>query len=846
MAREGRFASGRAGIGAGGLRRGEGRAYPGAVAAIKPILRASAGARRPPLCEDRPVHLYLGTALIALATLALEVTLTRLLSVTTWYHLAFFCIATAMLGMTAGAATVYLRPRWFEGERAVRSAAIACLAWAAATPACLVLLCILPLVFLPSLMGVLVFAVATLACALPFYCSGVAISAALTRFGLPTGRLYAADLAGAALGCLLVLGALEVMDAPSLVLLCGALGLAAALALRRGRGGRLAIALGLYALAVAANAASGAGIRPLFIKLHLESADSFVLERWNSFSRVAVYRPKRDAPKLWGPSPLAPKGPAMPQYEMNIDGEAGTVLGRFRKAEDIAFLRFDVTNVAHPLRSGGNVCVIGVGGGRDLQTAVYFGYRRILGVEINPIFVDLLRHRFRDFAGLADRGDVELVVDEARSYLSRTEERFDLIQMSLTDTWAATGAGAFSLSENALYTVEAWQTFLGRLAPGGLFTVSRWYDADDLGETGRMLSLGVAALLADGVPDPSRHLAMFASGSVATLVVSREPLAARDLGLLRRNADALRFDAVVLPGMPPAHPDLRVIAAARSLDALRSAARGRPLDFSPPTDESPYFFQMLPLSRLFDREVGRGQGVLRGNQTALGTLVVLVICLGALTLVTVVLPLARSGAGTPVVWSAAGYFASIGAGFMLLEIGLLQRLSVFLGHPVYALGILLFTLIASTGLGSLWSERLPLDRRPGLLAFPLVALVLIGALRFALPELATRLVAAPTGTKIAVSVLAIAPVGVVLGCFLPVGLGLAQAVRRAETPWYWALNGIAGVLCSALAVLLALFRGVSANFDAAALCYALAGLCLLRVARLRAAAVPARGPLGGA
>ena len=166
---------------------------------------------------------------------------------------------------------------------------------------------------------------------------------------------------------------------------------------------------------------------------------------------------------------------------------------------ELDFLRYDVTNLAYRIRNRGRSAVIGVGGGRDMLSAHLFGFEDVTGVELNPIFIDWLTYRFRNYNHLADVPGTRFFVDEARSWFARTTERFDLIEMSLIDTWAATGAGAFSLSENGLYTVQGWQHFLEALTPHGVFTVSRWYDPRNIAETGRLLSLAIAALRRRGV-----------------------------------------------------------------------------------------------------------------------------------------------------------------------------------------------------------------------------------------------------------------------------------------------------------------------------------------------------------
>ena len=769
---------------------------------------------------------YLGLGLIACATLVFEVALTRLLSVTTWYHLAFLAISTAMLGMTAGAVRVYLRPDIFEPDQVARRAANTSLVYALAVTIALAVLCLLPVMAPDTTMGALSLLVTAAVAALPFYCAGIVVTVVLTKTRYPVGLLYSSDLAGAAAGCLLALICLETLDAPSAILVSAAIGLAAGAAFSRSTGSskRASMAaLGavvLVGLAVL-NSSSTNGIGPVVAKGEIQLRSAFEWEKWNSYSRVALFPLDYGAPQYWGASPKAPSTPVQ-QYHMNIDGEAGTTARGFSSLADIDHLRYDVTSFVHYLRPSGNACVIGVGGGRDVQDAILFGHANVLGIDVNRTFIDLHRGRFRSFTGLADRPDVTLVTDEARSYLARHPERYDVIQMSLIDTWAATGSGAFSLSENGLYTLEAWKLFLSRLSDNGVFTVSRWFNPVDLGETGRMLSLATAALFESGAAVPAQHLAMVSSRRVATLLVSRQPLTPEEIARIRKAAADLEFVEVIIPGQMPTHPALRNILAAQSVDDLHRRIADSTLRYDPPTDDSPYFFNMLRLSDLRSAFDVR-PGVVRGNLLATYNLVVLVGSLALLCIATVVLPLlkrAMSTQGAPsVLWSAAVYFSMIGAGFMFLEIGLMQRLSVFLGHPIYGLGVLLFAIIASAGLGSLVSEKL-LPGNPSRLIWlpPVMALLIVGG-NFGIQLMMAYAAPASTLQKIVLSVLAVFPQGVLLGVFFPAGMRLVRVARGTETPWYWALNGVFGVLCSALAVFVSIQFSISANFFLAAACY---------------------------
>ncbi len=788
--------------------------------------------RQPTITKIGPnVHVYAGLFVVSFSALALEVALVRLLSVTTWYHLAFFAISTAMLGGTAGAIRVYLRPGAFPRDSLDKVVSVYCVYLALSIPATLVMLCLIPLSLDKTIMSLLAMLATTVACAFPYYFVGTVVSATLTRSDLPIGRLYASDLIGASLGCLFVLGALEFLDVPSLILLCSCTAALAALifAMRTTWRRRLLLA-GLSAAMLAGtilNSLSLKAIRPLVLKgTVIEPAFRYAIDRWNSYSRVTVYPSVWCAPQYWGPSPWAPLDPVN-QRVMTIDGGAATVMRRFAGYGDIEHLRYDVTNFAYHLGRKGEACIIGVGGGRDIQSALLFRQQHVTGVEINPIFIDLLEHEFRDFAGLAGRPDVTLVTAEARRYLSRDPKKYAVIQMSLTDTWASTGAGAFSLSENSLYTVEAWSVFFDRLADDGIFTVSRWHNPEMLGETGRLVALACGALLRQGIQDPSKHLALVSTENLATLLVSRRPFTQSDVDKIRSICRQYGFRPVLIPGQQPTIALLQRIVSARTYDDLLAATSGGEYDCSPTTDENPYFFNMLRLGHLSAAFAGiGGTGVLNGNLIATLTLIALLAMLLLTVFAAIVVPLllreryetdVAGVAGNP--WWGAIYFSLIGGGFMLVEIALIQRLTVLLSHPTQALGILLFTIIASTGVGSLLSGRCFVIRPPWIYVYPLAMAALIVSVRFVLGLLLREMIAASLLWTIAASVAVIFPLGLLMGMFFPSGMRLAQAVCPLHTPWYWALNGIFGVLCSAAAVFISIYVSVSTNFYLAAGCY---------------------------
>ncbi len=793
------------------------------------------------------LRFYGGVFLVTLATLMLQVVETRILSAVTWYHLAFFVISVGMFGLTAGAVWVYLRRDRFTQATLSHDLAYFSAAFAIATAVSLVIQMGLPL-HGGGLLNWLAWP-ALLAClSIPFFFSGVVVSLALTRSPYPVGRVYGVDLAGAALGCLGVLAVLNMTDAPSAVLWISATAAAAALLFVRSGIGRapksppplafLPRRCGLVTLALvliaAGNGLSEHRLRPLFVKGVSELGNNRpIFDRWNSYSRVTVTDDGVTAPKMWGPAPeFRADDWRVGQRMVLIDGDAGTAAYRFSgDVREADFLRYDITNLPYHLPGLDSAAIIGVGGGRDILSARVFGVSEVTGVEINPIMIRLLTKdpEYMDFAGLADLRGVTYHVDEARSWFARSGKTFDIIQMSLIDTWAATGAGAFTLSENGLYTVEGWRIFLRRLTPDGLFTVSRWYSPDRIEETGRMVSLAMAAAFDMGLPEPSRHIFLASTGTIATLVFSRSPLSPERIAVLKDVVADMGYGVLIAPDAEPASRVLREIVASANPTQLDRYTSSLDLDLTPPTDNRPFFFNQLRLSeavRIFaatGARTPRQNGVAAGNLTATLTLVKLFVLSIALVVAAIVLPLrpAIKDVGRKLAVGGSAYFFLIGVGFMCAEIGLLQRMGVFLGHPIYSLSIVLFSLILATGIGSMISDRWPLDDWRKLLLWSVLTGGYLFALPLWLPDVLSGLESASLLVRASLCVLLIAPAGLLMGYGFPTGMRLISAVDGKPAPWFWGINGAAGVLASSLAVACSIAYGIDITLIVAASCYVL-------------------------
>ncbi len=813
----------------------------------------------------RKAPFLLGVFLLTFAMLIFQSVQTRILSVIAWYYLAFFAISVAMLGMTVGAVWAYLhRDRLASIPLSVTLTNFS-LATAVSIPVSIILQFCLITSTTPTLSTFFAWCLLLIAMALPYVFSGIVVSLALTRSPFPTGQVYGVDLLGAALGCLAVIFLLNIFDGPTAALVTGVLSGLAAMSFHRSeapddrkqlqslpawrRPGPITLALTLFACFNAV--APKISVRPVLVKDDIESPFHNVFEKWNSYSRIVASRPQSGKPFLWGGSPKLP-AISVPQSALNIDGAAGTNMFHYDGTpQSISFLQYDLVGLAYRLPNLHKSAVIGVGGGRDIMTAHYFGVADITGVELNPIFIylDTRDPVFSRFSNLGAIPDLKLHVDDARSWFASTHEKFDLVQMSMIDTWAATGAGAFSLSENGLYTLEGWRAFLHTLNDDGIFTVSRWYSPDNVNETGRMIGLATAALLDSGIQDARPYMFVARANQIATLVLSKKPFTAEQLQILNNTVHDLGFNVLLAPGQPPDSPILRAITESNSIDQINRAANASRLDLSVTTDNRPFFFNQLRFID-FPREVATlfrshtsGSGVIHGNIIASAVLVlILFISIVAVTL-TIIVPLRSIALECPRPLAITGtlYFSAIGMGFMLAEIALLQRFSVYLGHPIYSLSVCLFSLILASGIGSLVSDRIKLNSPGKFAAWGSLLVLYLLLLNYFLPTIFDRTTADELLVRIGVSIAVITPLGFLLGFAFPTGMRLVEAIDPLPTPWFWGINGATGVLASVLGVMISMSFGINVTMLISAICYLSLipiGFALLKAGQRKLATAP--------
>jgi hypothetical protein len=451
-----------------------------------------------------------------------------------------------------------------------------------------------------------------------------------------------------------------------------------------------------------------------------------------------------------------------------------------------------------------------------------FGARHIRGIEINPAIFEVLTDKFADFAGHLDRQPgVSLVNAEARSYINHSSKRYDLVQISLIDTWAATAAGGLTLTENRLYTVEAFDDFYRALKPGGLLSVSRWYADSHRGEFYRLVAIAADALQRRGVAaaELARHVVALNVGDIITVITRPDAFTDAQWQAARQRLVAQGFKILLGPDVSFDSVTSTLLSGKADQAYLDSL----PENIAASTDDNPFFFYTARLGELLTR----APQATNNNQAISMTRWLIMLALGA-CVYYIVLPFFRLARRIPVSTLAppVTYFSAIGMGFMLIEISQMQRLMVFLGHPVYGLSVVLFTILLFGGIGSTTVGGD--EPRPGAIVARVAALLVTLVAAGLLTPLVTAWARSEaTDIRILVSVLLLAPPAFCMGMMFPLGLGVWR--RHAELlPFFWSANGITSMLASVLGMALSIEFGIAKTFALGVCFYAVCALMIVR------------------
>jgi len=772
----------------------------------------------------------LAVGLMSFSALLLELGLTRLFSVVLFYHFAFLAISIALLGLGAGAVFAFLRREWLERWTISELGTTLCAANA------LIIVAALEIVLHSSVAMHLDWAnfgrltVLYLAAAVPFFVTGLLFSTIFANHPARITQLYGADLLGGALACLALVPLLNIVGGPNTTLFAAFAVALAGVAWSNARHLWPTAFLALVLLLLITANLRGRLFDIVYAKGVKRCTPLFA--RWNALSRVEVDE------QGWA-------------KVIVIDADASTYLMNTDPHHWNAAYQRDLMSavpaLANVLRPHGQYAIIGPGGGVDVQRAVANGSPNVTGIEINPIIVnDIMRGRFADYTyHLYEIPEVHIHVSDGRSFIRGSRNQYDVVQMTLVDTWASTAAGAFALSENNLYTVEAFREYFEHLKPDGMIAITRW-EFTQPREALRVVAQAMEALRQLGVPDSSQNFIVASDGPLdadgrpVLVLAKRSPFTGEEqLAVLRYIKGTTPEDAhlnlYVLylpatadqPGM--AHPAFAGLI--RSQDARGFSARYA-YNVAPVTDNAPFFFFTLKSGQVFhslnqggiDWKVNMGIAVL-----GLLLIISLAAVMAFLVAPLLLAPHTRSGRNVHLL-----YFIAIGLGYILVEIAFIQRFVLFLGNPTYALTVVIFLMLLSSGAGSLLSRRWL--RRPTSVAWA-IAVIAIALLIcvFVLPRTLEALVGLQFAVKLLVSAAVLIPLGFAMGMPFPSGLraltsnvdsGLMPQVNNGAVEWAWAMNAASSVLGSVLAMVIAIQFGLNTTMACGAAAYLLALLLL--------------------
>jgi SAM-dependent methyltransferase len=822
--------------------------------------------------------IHAGIALLAGSVLLLEVALTRVFAITLWHHFAYMVISIALLGFGAAGSVLTVQRQGLRDDPPFLAITSTSVAYGFGVMLMFVVATRLPidtLRLLSEKQNLLWMLLLDAVVFVPFLLAGAAIGLVLTRFPQSINRLYFADLSGSAIGGAISLWLLSSIGSGATVIVAGGLGVVAGWLFSLA--GKRAVTLALIpavaiALALCVAFAGGSGT------LHIPAIDWLLpYAPGKEFARMPD---NSSAVRLFSSTAEVEVGPrvvAIPIQGGNFgkidyrlvdarivaqDGTAPTML--FRGAAQIGDFGFlddsqagsaYVALAATKRNPDPRVLVIGVGGGIDVMIALANGAREVTAVELNDAMISMVTERFDDYlGGLFRRGTggpgdrINLVRSEGRSFVKSADERFDVIQMSGVDSFTALNTGAYTLSESYLYTVEAVQDFYRHLRDGGYVSYSRFLLTAPRKprETLRLANIAFTALQQLGVSDPASQIAVFEGRDWASTMIKRGPFTQAEIEALDRFADREGFMGLVFnplaapgsdlsygPGGKPAPPG--VIEARRYFRALlrgTEAERARfiadyPYDVTPSTDDAPFFFNYYRYGGLLHgmgSDARSGQLNLYHADFPVGHAVLLASCVQItfLAVLLILLPLRwleRSGVPTPGRWNILAYFAALGAGFMFVEIVLMQKLVLFLGHPSYATSVVLSSLLAFAGLGSLVGGRMTVSPRSvAILGTCVVAILLVVA--GTVHGLIDAFLGVAFHGRVAIVVAALAPLGFVLGIPFPTGIRIVSERCPQLLPWAWAVNALLSVFSSIFCIVLSMGIGFSAALVVAGLVYA--------------------------
>jgi len=782
--------------------------------------------------NKKDINQLIGVFLLSFSVLAFETTITRILSVILYYHLAFMVISFAMLGLGAGGVYIYFSNK--IKEKANFFIALFNLLSSISIIVSLVLVLSFP--FKPSVSTKTFFDFWFLyfIFALPFFFAGLSFSLIFFKLSNQISKVYFFDLVGGAIGTLSVVPLLYILDAPTIVIFIAFLTALSSFLFSLNCQKLFKIisgALTIFLLFLVFFNFYYQIIKVSYVKGEKET--NIIFQKWSPVGRVVVSPMRENTIHAWGLSPNYKPEKYPEQLQIMIDGAAGTNLEKITDnlEKDLKHLKYDITSLAYYIAPRSRSLIIGFGGGRDVLTSVLFGFKEIEAVEINPIMKEIICQRFKDYSGkICEMKNVKLVTGEGRSYVAQSSEKYSLIQLSLIDSWAATVVGAYALSENSLYTKEAFLEYFKHLEENGILTISRFV-FEPPQQTIRALSLCRAALEELGVQNIEKNIMIFKTPVfynkdlfVSNLMCKKSAFTHEEIEKVENIAKDMGFDIIYTP----LHQKDNYFTKFILTKDTKQFYKNYPFRIEPPTDNEGFFFHMLKLKdfwKVFNfKSIEGGQ---LHNYYSIFILITILIIASILSIFFIFPPLilhkTKFLISKKEVLRYILYFAFLGLGFMLIEVSLIHRFSIFFGHPIYSIIVALFSILLFSGIGSLLIGKLNIKISKVIFALILTGIIFL-IVSFSFFNINGSLI-----SKSFLSILFLAPLSLFMGMPFPSGINILDKKDRQLIPWAFGVNCLTSTIGSVLTLILYINFGFRITFLTALFFYFLALLVIKKL-----------------
>ena len=777
-----------------------------------------------------PKILRYSIALVSAAALAYEILLMKIFSIVQWHHFAYMVISLALLGYGISGTFIAL----FR-ERLLSHFSLAFIAnmvlFGISTILSFVLTQQIPFhaqeMFWDPGTVLWLFAYFLLL-TLPFFFAANTVGLALSYYKKDISRLYAADMIGAGLGSLSIL-ILLFFFYPALILqIISSTGFLAALLASYELGlkpkKRLLLLLAVFLPFMLPDTFLQINMSPYKnLSQVLQIKDTRIIEERTSLLGVVTVVESPTIPFRHVPG-LSINSDTEPPAQLGVftNGEGMSVITRYPDSlEKLKYLDDQTSALPYHLKQPEDLLIIGVGGGSDMLQALYHKVKNIDAVELDAQLVELVRDKYADYAGhIYKRPNVNIHVEEARGYLSGSKKKYDLIQLSMVDSYGASSAGLYALNENYLYTVEAFRQYLRHLKPGGTLAISRWVKLPPR-DSLKLFSTAIEALKDEGMNPPEMSLVLIRSWQTSTLLVKNGIISEEEIRSLKLFCEERNFDLAYYNGMQKQEANrFNILQEPYFFTGIEGLLNKKyffsqyKFDILPTYDERPYFYHFFKWNTFSEIFSLRGSGGLYLMEWGYLILVASLILALFASVILILLPLLsyRNIKNTPKIFGKSKvvvYFFALGIAFLFLEITFMQRFILYLSHPIYSAAVVLSSFLVFAGLGGAYSKQLSSKRGDIGAVRSAVFFILVLSLFYLLTFniLFTQLIALPDVIKMAVTITLIAPLAFAMGIPFPVGLAYLAKESPSLIPWAWGINGCASVISAILATLIAIDFG---------------------------------------